>query len=98
MLKINNLEFLKEGGKKMAEINKDYKCNICGNVVKVIQAGIGTLSCCGQPMELIAETTQTAEPEIAAAPGPVAAPEIKIEEMPPVPEATTEEIKPEPVL
>jgi len=77
----------------MSELNKDYKCNICGNVVKVIQAGAGTLSCCGQSMELVVETMQ------AAAPEPVVAPEIKIEEMLPVPENVTEEVtKPEPVL
>ena len=94
MLKINNLKFLKEGGKiKMSEINRDYKCNVCGNVVKVIQSGVGTLSCCGQPMELVVEAMQTVEPEIAAAP------EVKIAEMPPVPETAPEEItKPEPVL
>jgi len=39
----------------MAELNKTYKCNICGNVVKVLEAGVGELVCCGQPMELQSE-------------------------------------------
>jgi len=25
-----------------------YKCNICGNIVKVVNAGGGELYCCGQ--------------------------------------------------
>ena len=39
----------------MAELNKLYKCEICGNVVSVIQAGAGELVCCGQPMTLLEE-------------------------------------------
>lgn len=27
-----------------------YKCNICGNIVKVVNVGGGELVCCGQPM------------------------------------------------
>ncbi len=30
-----------------------YKCNICGNVVQVMQTGEGELVCCGEAMELI---------------------------------------------
>lgn len=75
----------------MSEINKDYKCNVCGNVVKVIQAGVGTLVCCEQPMVLVVENMQTAQPEMAATPETTAAPEIKIEEMPSVPETKPEE-------
>jgi len=37
----------------MAKLNGIYKCNICGNVVSVIEAGKGELVCCGQPMELL---------------------------------------------
>ena len=37
----------------MANLNGLYRCNVCGNVVKVIEEGIGILVCCGQPMELI---------------------------------------------
>ena len=37
----------------MVEANKvgqKFKCEICGNVVEVIEAGGGELVCCGQPM------------------------------------------------
>jgi superoxide reductase len=37
----------------MTEINQIYQCNICGNVIKVIEPGGGELVCCGAPMELI---------------------------------------------
>jgi len=30
-----------------------YKCNVCGNMVMVINAGKGSLVCCGQPMEFL---------------------------------------------
>ena len=39
----------------MAEKGRIYKCNICGNVVSVIEAGAGTLVCCGQDMEKLEE-------------------------------------------
>ncbi len=42
----------------MTKIKEVYRCNICGNVVKVIDAGEGTLVCCGQDMELISETVE----------------------------------------
>jgi len=29
-----------------------YKCKVCGNKVKVVEAGGGTLVCCGVPMKL----------------------------------------------
>ncbi|MDP2874003.1 MAG: desulfoferrodoxin [bacterium] len=32
-----------------------YRCNVCGNIVKVLRAGAGQLVCCGQPMELLTE-------------------------------------------
>ena len=32
-------------------INEEYKCNICGNEVKVTKVGGGELVCCGEPME-----------------------------------------------
>jgi len=34
-----------------------YKCNVCGNIVMVLNAGRGQLVCCGQPMELLKEKT-----------------------------------------
>lgn len=33
--------------------NQIYLCEICGNKVKVIETGDGTLVCCGQPMKLV---------------------------------------------
>ncbi|MEM2098811.1 MAG: desulfoferrodoxin FeS4 iron-binding domain-containing protein [Candidatus Bathyarchaeia archaeon] len=30
-----------------------YVCKICGNKVQVLEAGFGTLVCCGQKMTLI---------------------------------------------
>lgn len=35
----------------MGEVNEVYKCELCGQVVKVVEAGGGELVCCGQPME-----------------------------------------------
>lgn len=42
----------------MAEDKKIYKCNICGNIVHVLHAGVGELVCCGEPMELLEEKTE----------------------------------------
>jgi len=36
----------------MTQNDQVYKCEICGNVVKVLHNGAGELVCCGQPMEL----------------------------------------------
>lgn len=41
----------------MAELKRIYRCNVCGNIVEVLHAGIGELVCCGQPMELLQEKT-----------------------------------------
>ena len=30
-----------------------YKCNICGNLVQILQEGEGNLICCGKEMELM---------------------------------------------
>lgn len=38
-----------------------YKCEICGNFVEVVLAGVGELVCCGKPMTLQrANTTDAA--------------------------------------
>jgi superoxide reductase len=37
----------------MTKVGEVYKCEICGNVVKVLENGAGQLVCCGQPMKLI---------------------------------------------
>jgi superoxide reductase len=42
----------------MTEVKQIYKCNICGNIVEVLHAGVGQLVCCGQPMELLKEKTK----------------------------------------
>ena len=34
----------------MTDVNEVYLCEICGNKVKVVEAGAGQLDCCGQPM------------------------------------------------
>jgi len=41
----------------MAEINEIYKCEICGNIVQVLHAGVGELVCCDQPMVKLEEQT-----------------------------------------
>ena len=37
----------------MAEVGEVYYCKICGNKVKVLEGGKGTLVCCGEPMSLV---------------------------------------------
>jgi superoxide reductase len=39
----------------MTKVGEVYKCMICGNTVKVLNAGVGTLVCCGEPMKLQAK-------------------------------------------
>jgi len=34
------------------EVGEIYKCEICGNIVEVLEAGGGELICCGEPMVL----------------------------------------------
>jgi len=36
----------------MTAVNEVYRCEVCGNVVSVVEAGGGTLVCCGQDMVL----------------------------------------------
>ncbi len=45
----------------MAEQNGIYKCNVCGNIVSVLDAHAGTLVCCGQPMQLLTPKTSKDE-------------------------------------
>ncbi len=42
----------------MTKKEQVYRCNICGNIVEVLHAGIGQLTCCEQPMELLEEKTE----------------------------------------
>jgi superoxide reductase len=37
------------------EVGQVYRCKICGNQVKVVEAGGGVLVCCGVPMKLTEE-------------------------------------------
>ena len=43
----------------MTKLLEVYKCNVCGNIVKVVHASGGTLVCCGQPMELLKRKPKT---------------------------------------
>ncbi|MEW5937652.1 MAG: desulfoferrodoxin FeS4 iron-binding domain-containing protein [Candidatus Thermoplasmatota archaeon] len=36
----------------MTKAGEVYRCEICGNVVKVLAVGGGVLVCCGEPMKL----------------------------------------------
>ncbi len=47
----------------MAERLEVYKCDLCGNIVEVLNGGKGELVCCGQPMKLIKENTVDAAKE-----------------------------------
>ena len=42
----------------MTKVREIYKCNICGNIVEVVHAGVGELVCCGEPMEKLEEKTE----------------------------------------
>lgn len=44
----------------MVNLKEIYKCNVCGNIVEVVHAGVGELVCCGQPMEMLTEKLQDA--------------------------------------
>ncbi|MBU2577686.1 desulfoferrodoxin FeS4 iron-binding domain-containing protein [Patescibacteria group bacterium] len=39
-------------------VGEHYRCNLCGNEVKVVKAGKGTLYCCGQEMSLVGSGEQ----------------------------------------
>ena len=39
----------------MTERNQIYKCQVCGNLVEVLHAGQGELTCCNQTMVLLEE-------------------------------------------
>ena len=46
-----NTKFLLEVS--MAKLNDIYKCETCGNIVEVVHAAGGELSCCGHAMKLM---------------------------------------------
>ncbi|HNV94106.1 MAG: hypothetical protein APG08_00133 [Candidatus Methanofastidiosum methylothiophilum] len=37
---------------QVKEVGEIYKCEICGNIVEVLEVGGGELICCGEPMIL----------------------------------------------
>lgn len=41
----------------MTKLHQVYKCNVCGNIVEITHASIGTLVCCNQAMQLLDEQT-----------------------------------------
>ncbi len=47
----------------MTEKLQIYKCEVCGNIVEMLHAGVGELVCCGQPMKLYKENTTDAAKE-----------------------------------
>jgi len=47
----------------MAERFEVYLCEICGNMVEVLQGGVGELVCCDEPMKLLKENTVDAAKE-----------------------------------
>jgi len=47
----------------MTTIKEIYKCEICGNIIEVVHASGGTLTCCGQSMTLVKENTVDASKE-----------------------------------
>lgn len=40
-----------------------YRCAVCDNIVEIVNAGGGTLTCCGQPMTFLKENTTDAAKE-----------------------------------
>lgn len=40
-----------------------FRCEICGNIVEVLEVGGGELVCCGKPMELLIENSVDASLE-----------------------------------
>jgi superoxide reductase len=47
----------------MTKVREIYKCNICGNIVEMLHAGVGELVCCGEPMEQMNEKTEDSSVE-----------------------------------
>ncbi len=47
----------------MAKRLEVYKCELCGNIVEVLDGGAGQLVCCGKPMSLLEEKTADAATE-----------------------------------
>jgi superoxide reductase len=43
----------------MIEKDQIYKCEVCGNKVKIIEIGGGQLKCCGAEMQLADTNTES---------------------------------------
>ncbi len=42
----------------MTKLRELYKCNVCGNVVEIVNTGAPALVCCGQAMEKLVAQAQ----------------------------------------
>ena len=47
----------------MTKLKEVYKCEICGNIVEVLDTGMGQLVCCNKPMSRLDENTTDAANE-----------------------------------
>lgn len=47
----------------MAKNLEIYKCSVCGNIVEVVHAGAGVLTCCDEQMQLMTANTVDASKE-----------------------------------
>ncbi|MGM9675415.1 MAG: desulfoferrodoxin [Bacteroidaceae bacterium] len=47
----------------MTTIRSIYRCPVCGNIVEVMNPGMGELVCCGKPMVLLKENVTDAAQE-----------------------------------
>ena len=47
----------------MLKRNAIFRCSLCGNIIEVLHVGGGTLTCCGEPMNLLEESTADASTE-----------------------------------
>jgi superoxide reductase len=52
-----------KGGIEMEIARQFYRCDICGNLVGMIEDGGGELVCCGEPMRLLEANTTDAATE-----------------------------------
>jgi len=47
----------------MTKLNEIYRCNVCGNMVEMVNEGVGQLTCCEENMELLEERQLDVGPE-----------------------------------
>ena len=47
----------------MADVNQIYRCQLCGQIVEVVNSGGGALACCGSDMKHLVENTTEAAKE-----------------------------------